>query len=109
MSAPVRTVLSTAPDEASGRALASALVEEGLAACVSVVPGVTSVYRWGGEVRAEGEVLLVAKTTAAVVAALTARLVELHPYDVPEVLALDVGGGHGPYLDWVASEVGRGP
>lgn len=109
MSGSVRTVLSTAPDEATGRALAAALVGEELAACVSVVPGVTSVYRWQGEVRTEGEVLLVAKTVAALVPALTARLVALHPYDVPEVLALPVDGGHEPYLAWISAEVGETP
>lgn len=109
MAGPVRTVLSTAPDEGTGRALASALVDEGLAACVSVIPGVTSVYRWQGELRTEGEVLLLAKTVAELVPALTARLVELHPYEVPEVLTLAVSGGHEPYLAWVASVVREAP
>lgn len=109
MSRDVLLVLSTAPDEGAARALATALVEEDLAACVNLVPGVTSVYRWEGRVVQEGEFLLVAKTSRARLADLTARLVALHPYQVPEVVALPVDGGHGPYLDWVLDSVGRAP
>ena len=105
----VRTVLATAPDDATASALADALVREGLAACVSLVPGVVSVYRWQGEVRRDAEVLLVMKTSAARVAALCERLVFLHPYEVPEVLSLAVDDGHPPYLAWVREETGGEP
>jgi len=101
----VRVVLTTLPSAEAAETLGASLVEERLAACTSVVPGVTSIYRWEGELRRDAEALLVIKTTADGVAALTGRLVELHPYDVPEVLALPVGEGHAPYLDWVRSEV----
>ncbi|NJD18069.1 MAG: divalent-cation tolerance protein CutA [Gemmatimonadetes bacterium] len=109
MPSEVRTVLATAPDDATARALADALVREGLAACVSLVPGVVSVYRWQGEVRHDAEVLMVMKTSAARVVALRERLVTLHPYDVPEVLSLSVEDGHPPYLAWVREETGGEP
>jgi periplasmic divalent cation tolerance protein len=102
----VVAVLSTAPSVDVAERIAHALVEERLAACVNVLEGVTSIYRWKGEVEKEREVLMVLKTTAESVEDLCLRLVELHPYEVPELLALDVATGHVPYLDWVRSEVG---
>lgn len=104
----VRVVLMTAPDLDVGRELGRRLVEERLAACVNIVPGITSIFRWEGEVKDEAEVLLVLKTTGSGVDALVERAASLHPYDVPEVLALPVVEGSQPYLDWVRSEVGGG-
>ncbi len=103
----VRVVLVTAPDVAVAERMVRALVEEGLAACGNVVPGVRSIFRWQGEIRAESEVLVILKTTAGDAGRLTARVAALHPYDVPEVLALPVASGHEPYLAWVGGE-GRG-
>ncbi|HYJ79455.1 MAG TPA: divalent-cation tolerance protein CutA, partial [Longimicrobiaceae bacterium] len=77
-------VLMTVPDAATGERIARALVGERLIACANLVPGVTSVYRWEGEVRAEGEHLVVMKTRGALLDRLFARAAELHPYDVPE-------------------------
>jgi periplasmic divalent cation tolerance protein len=85
--------------------IARALVSERLAACANVIPGVSSVYWWEGQVQEEQEAMLVIKTTAARVNALETRLVELHPYDVPELLSIPVTGGYPPYLAWVSSEV----
>jgi periplasmic divalent cation tolerance protein len=100
----IRVVLvTTAGDEAES--LGRALVSERLAACVNVVPGVRSIYRWEGEVQADEEALLVIKTTEARLAALTARVQALHSYDLPEVLALPAVGGSAAYLGWVAGEV----
>jgi len=96
-------VLVTAPDVEQAERLARALVEEGACACVNLVPGVRSIYRWKGEVEAAAEVLCVIKTTRERVAALTARVAALHPYEVPEVLALPVEAGHAPYLEWLAA------
>lgn len=107
MSGDVRVVLVTAPDVESGERLGTALVRERLAACVNVVPGVTSIYWWEGRLERASEVLLVLKTTGGTVAALRERAVALHPYEVPEVLVLDVKEGHEPYLDWVRRESGR--
>lgn len=101
----VRVVLMTAPDLDVARELGRRLVEERLAACANIVPGLVSIFRWQGEVKDESEVLLVLKTTGSVVGALVERAASLHPYDVPEVLALPVVEGYGPYLDWVRSEV----
>jgi periplasmic divalent cation tolerance protein len=103
----VRVVLTTAPSIEVAERIAGALVEERLAACATVVPGVVSIYRWEGALRREGEVLVVLKTTGERVESLRSRLVELHPYDVPEVLALSVQAGHEPYLAWVRDEVRR--
>ncbi len=91
--------------EEAGR-IAQALVGERLAACVNVVPGVASVYRWKGAVHEDDELLLVIKTRAEAVEALRARLLALHSYELPEVVVLPIAGGHAPYLDWIAEGVG---
>ncbi len=98
----VLTALGAPPD---AQRIARALVEERLAACVNVVPGVVSVYRWKGAVEQEAELLLVIKTMADRVEALKARLVELHPYELPEVVVIPIGGGHKAYLEWIADQI----
>lgn len=95
--------LSTVGSAEDARRIARALVERRLAACVSVVPGLTSVYSWKGAVETGDEVLLVIKTRRARFEDLRAALVELHPYDLPELIALPVEAGHAPYLDWLAA------
>ena len=102
----VRVVLSTFPDEAKAAEVAHALVNEHLVACVNLVPAVRSIYRWQGAVSDERETLAVMKTTADAVPALTARLLQLHPYETPEVVALDVTGGNAAYLAWVTGSIG---
>jgi periplasmic divalent cation tolerance protein len=92
-----------APPEA--QQIARTLVEERLAACVNVVPGVMSVYRWKGNVEQEPELILVIKTLAERVDALKARLLELHPYELPEVVVIPIAGGHAPYLAWLEEQV----
>lgn len=101
MSPPFVVALSTAPDVAHAEAIARALVGEGLAACVNVLPVIKSIYKWEGELRDEPEVLCVIKTRRDRVDAARARLVALHPYDVPEFLVLEVADGHAPYLSWI--------
>lgn len=93
--------LSTCPDPATAAAIAGALVDESLAACVNQLPGVRSTYCWQGAVQTDEEVLLLIKTTAGRLDALKARLLALHPYELPELVALPVIDGHAPYLDWV--------
>lgn len=100
----VRVVLITAPDAEVGAELARALVAERLAACVNLVPGVRSIYRWEGAVEDAEEVLLLVKTSAERCEALASRVKDLHPYALPEVLTLPAVGGSAAYLDWVLSE-----
>ncbi|MEZ6187690.1 MAG: divalent-cation tolerance protein CutA [Planctomycetota bacterium] len=94
-------LVSTAPDAEVAGAVARGLVEAQLAACVNVVPGVRSIYRWQGEVHDDAELLLVIETTPALQARCIAELERLHPYDVPEALALPTHGGSQAYLAWI--------
>lgn len=96
-------ILSTAPDAATAARLARALVEESLAACVNVIPVVRSIYAWNEAIQDEQEALMIAKTTAARATRLRERLVELHPYEVPEVVAVPLVDGHDAYLRWIAT------
>ena len=98
----------TCPDADSAERIATALVDERLAACVNVLPGVTSIYRWQGAVERAGETLLLAKTTRERLAALGERIVALHPYELPEVLAVEATGGLPAYLDWIAANTRPG-
>lgn len=102
---PVVCLVTTPPDQA--RAIATALVERELAACVNIVAAVQSVYRWKGAVEQDEESLLVIKTTRHAVAALDEALGELHPYETFELVALDVSDGSRGYLDWIGASVAR--
>lgn len=104
----VHVVLITVPDdEEQAVALARALVEERLVACVNMLPGVRSLYRWQGKVVDDKERLLVCKTTPERLPQLVRRVKELHTYTVPEVLALPVDSGLPDYLRWVADETAK--
>jgi len=98
-------VFCSCPDEESAGRLADALIEERLAACVTRLPGATSVYRWEGSVHRDPEVVLMIKTTAGRLANLSARIEALHPYEVPEVIAVPAAGGSERYLGWVGQTV----
>ncbi|HST59712.1 MAG TPA: divalent-cation tolerance protein CutA [Longimicrobium sp.] len=102
--ADVVLALSTAPDAATAERIARALVDERLIACANLVPGLTSIYRWQGEVQADPEVLLLMKTRRAVVQRLKERLPQLHPYQVPELVVTEVTDGLAPYCAWVRGE-----
>lgn len=105
MEAPaVRVALVTCP-VTGAEPLARALVDARVAACVNIVPSITSVYRWQGEVSRDEEALLLIKTTADGFEALRREVLARHPYELPEVIALDVAQGHLPYLAWVADAV----
>jgi periplasmic divalent cation tolerance protein len=93
--------LSTVATAGDAERIARAVVERRLAACVNVLPEVVSIYRWKGSVEREEERLLVMKTTSERFEALRRAIVELHPYEVPEVIALPVAAGHEPYLAWL--------
>jgi periplasmic divalent cation tolerance protein len=99
-------LVTTPPDRA--RDIAEALVAKRLAACVNVVAGVESVYRWEGEVTRDDESLLVVKTTRAAVPAIEDELRHIHPYDTFELIALDVAAGAAPYLSWIGESVAAG-
>ncbi|MGV0952379.1 MAG: divalent-cation tolerance protein CutA [Azonexus sp.] len=97
-------VLTNCPDEESANAIALALVEERLAACVNILPRVQSIYRWEGVVESATEIPLLIKATAANYSALETAIRDRHPYTVPEIIALPVERGLPAYLDWIASE-----
>ena len=100
----VLTCFCTCPDEASAARIAEALVEARLAACVSQLDGLRSVYRWQGAIERADEVLLVIKTTPDRLEAMTEQVRALHPYELPELLAFEVAGGLAAYLDWVVEQ-----
>ena len=100
----VQVVLVTAPDLDTAARLGRALVEERLAACVNLVPGLRSIYHWEGALHDDAEVLLLVKTRTDRLEALSARVKELHPYALPEVLALPASGGSPAYLEWLRTE-----
>ncbi len=94
-------LLSTFPEIEAARLAVRTLVEERLVACGNIVPGVESIYRWQGALETSAEVMVFFKTTTNSAAVAQARLRELHPYEVPEILRLPVDGGWPPYLEWV--------
>jgi periplasmic divalent cation tolerance protein len=98
-------LLSTAPSLEVAHLVARTLVEEQLAACVNVVPGVRSIYRWEGKVQDDAELLLVIKTTPAREQQAVARLRQVHPYTCPEAIALPIVGGNPAYLAWLQEVV----
>ena len=99
-----RLVLTTVPDEELGRRIARTLVEERLAACVNVGPAVTSFYWWDKKLVEDDERMVLIKTKAAILDRLEARLKELHPYQVPEFIALPIDSGSPEYLGWLDAE-----
>ena len=99
-------VLTTVSADADAVELARTLVEQRLVACVNVVGGVTSIYRWKEGVEQDEEQLLLIKTTTDMLEALKARLRELHPYELPEFVVIQVSGGSEAYLGWLCGSVG---
>ena len=99
-------VLTTVGADADAAELARTLVEQRLVACVNIIGGVTSIYRWKEGVEQDDEQLLVMKTTQDLVLALQARLRELHPYELPEFVVIPVTGGSEAYLGWLCGSVG---
>jgi periplasmic divalent cation tolerance protein len=106
MSSRVFVFFVTVDDPASADEIARTLVSEKLAACVNILPGVTSHYEWKGALEQAAEHLLVVKTTEQRIEALRSRLLELHPYQVPELIGWPVEAGSPPYLDWVRGVTG---
>lgn len=103
MATGARLVFTTVPDEALAESLAHKLIETGLAACVKVLPACKSIYRWEGQIERAAEIPLMIVAQAECYAALEQHLKAAHPYDVPEILAVDCSDGLPDYLHWVAS------
>lgn len=99
-------VYCACPDQATAERIAATLVDERLAACVNLLPGVTSIYRWRGQIQRDAETLLMIKTRSAVYRLLEARISELHPYEVPEIIALLIQTGSASYLNWIMENSG---
>jgi periplasmic divalent cation tolerance protein len=97
-------VYITTRDRAEAVAIGSALVEERLAACVNILDGMTSLYHWQGRIEQGHEAILIAKTKAGLVPALTERVKALHSYECPCVVAWPIEKGHRPFLDWIENE-----
>lgn len=98
-------VFSTFPDIETARQIGTSLVESQLAACVNLIPSVESIYRWQGKVERSGEALAIFKTTAALYPAFETRLKQLHPYEVPEIVALKPEHVAANYAKWVDASV----
>jgi len=94
-------ILSTTPDLLLAKRIAHILVEEKLAACVQLQPSLLSIYEWQGQMQGEQEVGLIIKTSQAIYKDTVNRIVQLHPYEVPEIVVLPIKDGHQPYLKWV--------
>ncbi len=100
MSVP-QVVLCTCPDPETAQRLSTTIVGEQLAACVNIIPAIRSIYRWKGEICDDAEVLMIIKSTATCFDSLQTRLVELHPYECPEVIAMEISDGNAAYLAWL--------
>lgn len=100
-----KLIISTIDDRSRAEEISNTLVRERLAACVNIVPGITSYYRWKGEVEKDSEIIMLIKTTEEESQRVLARLKELHPYKTPEALLIDITGGLPDYLKWLEESV----
>ena len=98
-------VLSTASSMEEAESIADSLVEEGLAACVQLIPNLRSVYRWQGKIQKEEEILVLVKSQKKLFQSIKKKIQELHSYDVPEIVALPITDGSKEYLDWISQSV----
>ena len=94
-------VLSTCPSQEVAQNIAAKLVEAKLAACVNIVPGLTSVYEWQGKIETDQEHLLIAKTAAAAYQAVENAILDSHPYELPEIISIPINNGLANYLSWI--------
>jgi periplasmic divalent cation tolerance protein len=104
----ISVVMITAGNAEEAAKIGRTLVEERLAACANIVPGVRSIYRWKGQICDEQELLIIAKTRTSLFPALEKRVKELHSYEVPEIISFPVARGLPQYLEWVRQEAGSG-
>ena len=97
-------IMSTCPDDEQARSLAAGLVDNGLAACVNILPNMTSIYRWQGKREMESEVLLMIKTRQSLYPDVEQYILQHHSYEVPEIIALPLINGSSSYLDWIDTQ-----
>ena len=107
MQSELQLALCTVPDRETADAIARALVDGRLAACVNIIPGLTSVYRWEGKTETAAELLLLIKTSGNNWQALEKTIVGMHPYELPEIITVPLAGGLPAYLDWVAGAMDK--
>jgi periplasmic divalent cation tolerance protein len=100
-------VLTNVPDVDCAKLVAWTLVESRLAACVNLLPAVQSIYRWQGQIEEATEIPLLIKTSSQHYESLQQAIVKLHPYDVPEIIAIPIVAGYAPYLQWIANETAK--
>ena len=105
MPAEPRIGLCTVPDRDTATRIAEALVTEQLAACVNIIPAIQSVYRWEGAIEHDEELLLLIKTSAAIWPRLEARILALHPYELPEIISVRIQDGNDNYLNWITNNL----
>ena len=105
MPADLQIVLCTVPDRETAERIATTLVTERLAACVNIIPAMTSVYRWQDKVETAAELLLVIKSAAGFQQALQGKIMALHPYELPEIIAVSIKDGLPGYLDWLSDSL----
>lgn len=107
MPTPYQLVLCTCPDQVAAQNIAEQLVDKQLAACVNILPGITSIYQWQGKRETAQEHLLLIKTTNEVYDVLEQALTDLHPYELPEIIAVSVERGSAAYLDWMSQQIAQ--
>ncbi|MDG1732270.1 MAG: divalent-cation tolerance protein CutA [Thalassotalea sp.] len=100
-----QVVITNCPNNEVAQRIAKKLVTEKLAACVNIVPNITSVYEWQGELQQDNEVMLIIKTKSSLFTQLKQKIEQLHPYDVAEIIALDIQQGNKLYLNWISDTV----
>ena len=105
MPANLQIALCTVPDEKTAGQIADALISEKLAACVNIVPSIMSVYRWKDAIEHDQELLLLIKTSESAWPLLEARILELHPYELPEILAVPIHTGQADYIKWITNNL----
>ena len=105
MSTDLQIALCTVPDEKTAGQIADALVSEKLAACINIIPSIMSVYRWNDAIEHDQELLLLIKTSASVWPLLEARILELHPYELPEIIAVPIQTGQTDYIKWITNNL----
>jgi periplasmic divalent cation tolerance protein len=99
------TVFCTVPDNTTAEKISESLVGNGLAACVNIIPGLKSIYKWENVICRSGEILLIMKSSADIFIKLKEEILKLHPYQVPEIISVKISDGHIPYLSWIDENI----